>query len=667
MKGTCVLCVALWLAAPGVAQPQDEPYEKPDRDRSAAIENGPAQDRLGNAGGEAKTGDRTPKDDAPSENVVTGRVVDAETGEAIPGVSVTVTGIGSGTITDGEGSFEINVPRLVGHRPEVQPDDTALVFSFLGYRGERVPYEGQTEVEVALQPQSVDANDDRPPRDEQYKKQNRDRIAGIEDGMPEGAIHYFEQYLIHYPEDLEARYGLAVAHAYQGEIEQAMDYVRAAVERGLPVERFVAGPRALMEPLHESEAFSDYIRGRYDRLIHGPKLGQVTASGASVWVRTDRPADVTVHVREAGEGDWEEQFAGRTEASAGYTGTVELTGLEPDTKYRYSVSVDGSTFFSDGSFRTYPAEGQPVELTVGFAGGAGYTPWKERVWDTLRTHEMDAFFHMGDNVYVDHPEHPEVQRHNYYRRQSRPEFRRFVSGVSNYAIWDDHDFTVNDGIGSPHADEPAWKRDVWEVFKHQWNNPYYGGGEEQPGVWFDVTMGDVDVFFLDGRYYRESFREHDPPSMLGDRQKQWLKEQLRDSEATFKVIASPVPFAEGAKPGSRDTWDGFSEEREELFSFIEEHQIEGVVLVAADRHRSDAWKIERPDGYDFYELMSSKLTNWHTHRVMDESLFGYNNNSFGVLSFDTTCEDPELVYSIYNLENELIHQLTLYRSQFEFE
>lgn len=140
MKVTCVLCVALWLAAPGVAQPQDEPYEKPNWDRSAAIENGPAQDRLGNAGGEAKTEDRTPKDDAPSENVVTGRVVDAETGEAIPGVSVTVTGIGSGTITDGEGSFEINVPRLVGHRPEVQPDDTALVFSFLGYRGERVPY-----------------------------------------------------------------------------------------------------------------------------------------------------------------------------------------------------------------------------------------------------------------------------------------------------------------------------------------------------------------------------------------------------------------------------------------------------------------------------------------------------------------------------------------------
>jgi len=181
-------------------------------------------------------------------------------------------------------------------------------------------------------------------------------------------------------------------------------------------------------------------------------------------------------------------------------------------------------------------------------------------------------------------------------------------------------------------------------------------------------MGDVDLFFLDGRYYRENTDDYDAPSMLGDVQKQWLKEKLQVSEATFKLIVTPVPFAEGAKPGSKDTWVGFPQEREELFSFIEEHRIEGVVLVAADRHRSDAWKIERSEGYDLYELMSSKLTNWHTHGVLDASLFGYNQkNSFGVLSIDTTREDPQLVYSIYSIDNELIHQLTLYRSQFEYE
>lgn len=663
MMGTCTLVMTFCMAATGTLEPQSEDYGQRDRNQTVATADGSTQDKISH---------RSPRDQRigkkASDGVVKGTVVDAETGEEIPGVRVEVGGIGSGTITDGDGHFEVDVAELLGMRSGVGPPEKAVLsFSFVGYSEEVVSLDGRTRLEVSLQPQPVEETDGHPPRDKQYKKQNRDRIAGIENGMPEGAIHYFKHYLEYYPEDLEAQYGIAVAHAHQGEIEQAMEYVRSAVKHGLPPERFVAGPRNLLKPLHESEAFAEYLEGRYDRLIHGPMLGQVTGSSASVWVRTDRPSDVTVRVREDGRSDWEGEFEGRTEQSEGYTGTVKVTDLRPNTKYRYSVSIDGTEFFSGGSFYTYPASDESAEMTIGFAGCAGYTPWNERMWDTLRTHKMDAFLHMGDNVYTDHPHHPETQRYNYYRRQSRPEFQRFVSGVSNYAIWDDHDFTINDGVGSPHVDKPDWKKEVWEIFKQQWNNPRYGGGEEKPGVWFDVTMGDVDIFFLDGRYYREDPEKHDSPSMLGDRQKQWLKENLRTSDATFKIIASSVPFAEGAKPGSKDTWDGFPEEREEIFSFIEKHRIEGVVLLAGDRHRSDAWKIERTDAYDLYEFTSARLTNRHRHPVMEESLFGYNGNSFGLLSIDTTREDPRLVYSIYNIENELIHQLTLHRSQLDFE
>lgn len=622
---------------------------------------------LGIVTGISKAEDTKKGDEVLLQNIVSGTVVDAETGEAIPGVSITIAGLGSGTITNKDGYFELDVQRLVALRSGIDPEEAAISFSFIGYRGERVALKGQTEFEIFLEPEPVGSNYNQPPRDEQYKKQNRDRIAGIEDGMPEGAIHYFKSYLNHYPEDLEAIYGLAVAYAYQEKIPEAMQYVRMAVEHGLPVERFLAGPRNLIGSLLESAAFNEYIKGRYERLIHGPMLGKVTDSGASVWMRTILQANVEVKVFEEGKRDQAKRFTGRTAESRDFTGIVDLTNLKANTIYHYEVYIDGSRYFRNGTFRTYPEAGSSLRATIGFGGGAGYTPWFEQLWDTLRTHKFDAFFHMGDNVYIDHPKHPETQRYTYYRRQSRPEFRRFISGTSNYAIWDDHDFTINDGDGSPHVENPAWKKQVWELFSQQWNNPNYGGGEEQPGVWFDVTMGDIDMFFLDGRYYRENTEVYDSPSMLGDAQKQWLKEKLQASGATFKLIVTPVPFAEGAKPGSNDTWDGFPQEREELFSFIEEHRIEGVVLVAADRHRSDAWKINRRDGYDLYELMSSKLTNWHTHGVMDKSLFGYNQkNSFGVLSIDTTRDDPQLIYSIYNIENELIHQLTLYRSQLGF-
>ena len=237
-----------------------------------------------------------------------------------------------------------------------------------------------------------------------------------------------------------------------------------------------------------------------------------------------------------------------------------------------------------------------------------------------------------------------------------------------YAIWDDHDFTVNDGEGGPEIDYPSWKRPVWETFKNQWANPYYGGGAEHPGCWFDFSIGDVDFFMLDCRYYRENPQEYKDPSMLGAYQKSWLKQKLQNSKATFKVIASSVPWAKDTKPGSDDTWDGFPGEREELFSFITKNNIAGVLLISADRHRSDAWKVELPGGYTTYDFMSSRLSNIHTHNLMEGSLFGYNKKcSFGNLDFDTNREDPTVTYSIKSIDNEEIHKMTVFRSQLDFE
>jgi alkaline phosphatase D len=263
-----------------------------------------------------------------------------------------------------------------------------------------------------------------------------------------------------------------------------------------------------------------------------------------------------------------------------------------------------------------------------------------------------------------------VQRYCYYRRQSRPEYRRFVAGTPIFAIWDDHDFTVNDGWGGPDVDEPAWKIPVWRTYQNNWANPYYGGGEEQPGCWFDFSIGDVDFFMLDGRYYREKGRRQgldvERPSMLGKAQKQWLFEKLAGSKATFKVVASPVPWAPGAKPGQAgmDTWEGFKEERDEIFDFMAQRRIEGILLISADRHRSDAWKIERPVGYPLYEFESSRLTNNHKHGIMPGSLFGYNKTcSFGMLSFDTTASDPTVTYRIVTIDNDIVYTLSLARSQ----
>ncbi|MGB2866357.1 MAG: alkaline phosphatase D family protein, partial [Sedimentisphaerales bacterium] len=208
-----------------------------------------------------------------------------------------------------------------------------------------------------------------------------------------------------------------------------------------------------------------------------------------------------------------------------------------------------------------------------------------------------------------------------------------------------------------------WKIPVWRTFINNWNNPYYGGGETQPGCWFDFSIGDVDFFMLDSRYYRDK-PQSENPSMLGAAQKKWLFEKLKSSKATFKVLASPVPWAMGATSGSRDPWQGYKAEREQIFSFLESNRIDGVILISADRHRSDAWKIERENEYDLYEFESSKLTNIHTHKIMPGALFGYNQKcSFGLLTFDTMKTDPEVTYQIINIDDEVIWKLSLKKSQ----
>jgi len=504
------------------------------------------------------------------------------------------------------------------------------------------------------------------PMDEQYKKRPTNAMAAIAQGNVDEAIENLVNYLADYPEDAESHYCMAVAYSVRNEIPRAMDHVRKALASGMPAERFIVGPRELLKTLLESKAFQDLIAGGYMRLVHGPMLGDVTSTGAKIWLRTDREANILVTIHEFGKQQGL-KYEGMTSMSADYTTVIQVSGLQSTTKYSYSIHIDGNQLFDNGMFQTIAEKGEQVKIKLGFGGGAGYTPWFERMWDTLATQSFDAFLLLGDNVYIDYPTLPMVQQYCYYRRQSRPEFRRFTPHVPIYAIWDDHDFTINDGEGGPEIESPPWKRSVWNTFKNQWANPYYAGGKEHPGCWFDFSMGDIDFIMLDCRYYRENPQEVDEPSMLGDYQKAWLKEKLTSSTATFKVIASAVPWAINTKPGSDDTWDGFPKEREEIFSFISENNIDGVLLLSADRHRSDAWKVEFPGGYTTYDLMSSKLTNIHTHDLMEGSLFGYYKKcSFGTLEFDTTMEDPSVTYTIKSIDNEEIHRMTIFKSQLDF-
>ena len=308
------------------------------------------------------------------------------------------------------------------------------------------------------------------------------------------------------------------------------------------------------------------------------------------------------------------------------------------------------------------------KFTIAFGGGAGYVPKNERIWDTIGAIDPRALLLLGDNAYIDDPATPEMQLFHYYRRQSQPEWSKLAKQVPIYAIWDDHDFTTNDGWGGPAIEEPKWKREVWKVFKDNWDNPYYGGGEEQPGCWFDFWIGKVHFVLIDGRYYRESPKGKDP-SMLGPVQMKWLKKTLK-KPATFTVFCTNVPVTPKVKPGSKDTWDGYSKERQRIFKYVADQKIPGVIILSADRHRSDAYRIDTGiEGmYPLYEWQSSRLTNQHVHGLIKHSLFGYNEKqSFGRVDFDLTADDPTVKYTVVNIDGKAVHSLELKRSELQFK
>ena len=504
--------------------------------------------------------------------------------------------------------------------------------------------------------------------DPTYKYRGLRAMTMIDDGDVKQALRYLRRQVRAFPDDPEFLYGLAVAHAQRGAVDVALEHVRAALDAGLPPGRFQAGPRELLAPLRAAPAFSDLLTQHgAGTVVHGPLLGAVSDTEARCWVRTAREAPVQMIVERNEGGASRESTVVRTRADRDYTAVVRATGLAPDTAYTYRLRVDRREQPGRWSFRTFPRTGAPAAVEIGFGACAGYTPWQERMWGRIASYDLPLFLLLGDNVYIDRPKHPALQRYCYYRRQSRPEFRALTAGTSIAAIWDDHDFGDNNSRGGPARFRPAWKTSAWRTFRRNWNNVAYGGGTDRPGVWHAVSIADVDIFMLDGRYYRTRPTAR-TPSMLGPAQRRWLLQALRASTATFKLIASPVPFAPDAKGGRRarrgDAWDGYAEEREALFSAITDHNIGGVVLLSGDRHRADVWRIDRPAGYDLYECLNGRLTNMHTHETKKRAVFSYNETPhFGRLRIDTTRADPTLAYDIITIDGKRVHTTTLRRSQ----
>jgi len=356
-------------------------------------------------------------------------------------------------------------------------------------------------------------------------------------------------------------------------------------------------------------------------LASGPMLAGAALRSTTVWLQTRDAcnAELKYFVDGKPESGLTTPVV-HTERANDYVATFVIDDLEPGTKYRYEVHLNGKTVPRpyDLTFTTQPLwewRTDPPAFTA-MIGSCLYV--NEEVYDrpgkpygseyeilnAMTTQKPDLMIWLGDNCYTREVDYyaPGGLRYRYRHTRALPELQAFLACTQHYATWDDHDYGPND------ADKSYPLKDYSvETFGLYWPAPIYGT-RETPGVFQRFRWADVDFFLLDDRYYRMPDEWPDGPDkvMLGDAQMQWLKEGLISSDAAFKVVACGNQVLNDV--GRFETMGRYPTERAELLDWIVSRKIGGVVFISGDRHRSELNRVVPEGGYPLYDFTSSSIT-----------------------------------------------------------
>jgi alkaline phosphatase D len=382
-------------------------------------------------------------------------------------------------------------------------------------------------------------------------------------------------------------------------------------------------------------------------ITHGPIIGGVTDTSATIYLRTSQATPVTINVRTK-DGQVASDYKGLTIADKDSSAFIQLSSLKPDTYYQCSIKAGNST--TSASFTTFPVRDsrQPLVFTFGSCIENMRT---DSIFLVMQQHHPDLFLHLGDWTYPDHEDYPEEPHggHNYfysatypkveeaYRvRYSMPLMSAFLAQTPADFIHDDDDF-VFDG-NSLHTQSGSMMVEGHNVlFENPLPDnaranaikgylehfPHYPVNDPVNGLYHSYRMGNIEIFFLDSRADRDSendafkikngkikFAPDADHSLLGKEQMQWLLDGLSNSTADWKFILSGTNFNmayrrtldlalllqnQEVKPGMTGgmiasslaaMWIGYPHDQAKLINYLADNKIKNVVLLSGDAHCS---------------------------------------------------------------------------------
>jgi alkaline phosphatase D len=422
-------------------------------------------------------------------------------------------------------------------------------------------------------------------------------------------------------------------------------------------------------------------------ITHGIQSGDVSLDSGTVWARADRPSRMLVEVATS------DSF--RTIRSAVYvdalpetdfTAKALIEGLPAGQDIFYRVRFQDHSFptmLSEpqvGRFRTAPSERRTISFvwsgdTAGGGWGIDLTRGGMRTYSTMLQCRPDFFIHSGDHIYADCPIPAEQTlpngqlwknivteeksrvaqtlaefRGNYKYNLLDANVRAFNAEVPMLAQWDDHEVT-NDwcpgqALGwSGYADKSILTLAARGCRAFHEFMPMRETLAEAGRIYRKVPYGPLlDVFLLDMRSYRTAIdADGTAAAILGPTQLAWLKRELMNSQATWKIIAADLPI--GVVSGDAIAQgDGPARGREieiaDLLAFIKHAGIRNTVWLTADMHYTAAHYYDPnaavfQDFEPFWEFISGPL---HAGTWQPQKL----DNTFGPRAvFQQGCSDGQ--------------------------
>jgi len=403
---------------------------------------------------------------------------------------------------------------------------------------------------------------------------------------------------------------------------------------------------------------------------HGVQSGDVDAVSGMVWTRTDRPSRVMFEVATSESFKDARKLAtldALPDSDFAVKRLLEDLPSDQDIFYRMTAhdlaDVNSVSEPIVGRFRTAPMSKRSVKFAwSGDTAGQGWGIDGDGMltYATMAKHAPDFFLHSGDTIYADGPMAEEVDLKDGSKwvnqvltdekrkvAETLDEFRgqwkynmmdehvRSLSAVCpTFFQWDDHEVCNNWSASKDlTADDRYTEKSVALLSAragrafHEMTPIRYTPAE--PGrVYRKIAYGPMlDVFFLDMRSYRGANSDNlqdeqsDATAFLGRQQIEWLKRELTNSKATWKVIAADMPIGLVVRDGEKfeaiaNADDGAAKGREfeiaDLLRFIKTAGVTNTVWLTADVHYTAAHyyspeKAQFQDFEPFWEFVSGPL------------------------------------------------------------